>query len=220
MNAGCVRFVGCGPGAGDLLTVRAVRAIAAADIVVWSPTLLDEAVVIEHARPDAELVAWPPAGQRDVLAAYDRAATEGRQVVRLKGGDPTLFGELGDDLRALRARGVAFEIVPGVSAVSAAAAALGCEIAGPGAPLVLAAAGPADGGDGVVAVLNAGRDPATVASELAARGLPASTPCAVITGLSRPGEIIVTCALEELAETLRDYGSPGLTTVLAGPALA
>ncbi len=220
MSAGCVRFVGCGPGAADLLTLRAVRAIAAADVVIWSPTLVDEAVVVEHARPDAELLAWPPASRPDILALYERAAAEGLQIVRLKGGDPTLFGELRDDLRALRALDLEFEIVPGVGAVGAAAAAIGCEIAVPGAPLVLVAAGPPDRGEGVVAVLNAGRDPAAVASDLQARGLPASTPCAVLVGLSRPGEIIVNCALEELAETLRDYGSGSLTTVLAGPPLA
>ncbi|HTN24066.1 MAG TPA: SAM-dependent methyltransferase [Solirubrobacteraceae bacterium] len=221
MSTGRVRFVGCGPGAADLLTLRAVRAIAAADVVVWSPTLLAEAVVVEHARPDAELVAWPPATQRDIVAVYDRAAREGLQVVRLKGGDPTFFGELQDDLRELRALGVDVEVVPGVTAVSAGAAALCCEIATAAAPLVLAAAGaPADAGAGVVGVLNTGRDPAAVAAGLAARGLAPSTPCAVLVAVSRPGEIVVTCALDELAETLRDYGSPGLTTVLAGPAVA
>lgn len=218
-SAGRVRFVGCGPGAADLLTLRAVRALADADTVVWSPTLLDEAVVAEHARPEAELVAWPPARREDILAVYDRAAAEGLQVVRLKGGDPALFGELHDELRAARARGLAVEIVPGVSAVAAGAAALGCEIASPGAPLLLTSAGARDAG-GVVGLLNAGGDPAAVASDLAARGLPPATPCAVLVGISRPGEIVVTCPLEELAETLRDYGSSGLTTVLAGPAVA
>jgi precorrin-4/cobalt-precorrin-4 C11-methyltransferase len=221
MSAGRVRFVGCGPGAPDLLTLRAVRAIAAADIVVWSPSLLDEAVVIEHARPGAELVGWPPATQRDVVAVYDRAAREGLQVVRLKGGDPAFFGELQDDLRELRALGVDVEVVPGVSAVSAGAAALCCEIASSATPLVLAAAGAEAGADpGVVGVLNTGRDPAAVAAGLAARGLAPATPCAVLVAISRPSEIVVTCTLDELAETLRDYGSPGLTTVLAGAALA
>jgi precorrin-4/cobalt-precorrin-4 C11-methyltransferase len=221
MSAGRVRFVGCGPGAADLLTLRAVRAIAAADVVVWSPSLLDEAVLTEHARPDAELVAWPPATQRDIVAVYDRAARDGLQVVRLKGGDPTFFGELQDDLRELRALRVDVEVVPGVTAVSAAAAALCCEIASAATPLMLAAAGAHAGADpGVVGVLNTGRDPAAVAAGLAARGLAPATPCAVLVALSRPREIVVTCTLDELAETLRDYGSPGLTTVLAGAALA
>jgi precorrin-4 methylase len=220
MGAGRVLFVGCGPGAPDLLTLRAVDAIARADVVIWSPTLLDEAVVVAHARAGAELMAWPPATQNDVLAVYDRALTEGLQVVRCKGGDPTLFSELGDDLRALRARGLEYEIVPGVSAVTAAAATLGREIAGIGKPLLVAVAGDhPEAGAGVVALLGAGRDPAAIAAELAGRGWPPATPCAVVAGLSRPAEIAVACRLDELAEAIADYGLGGLTTVLAGPGL-
>ncbi len=147
---------------------------------------------------------------------------EGLCVARLKGGDPALFGELRVDLEAVRARGLDYELVPGVSAVTAAAAALGCEIAGAGAPLLLVAAGdrvdvPAGG---VVAVLNAGGDRAALAADLAAHGWPGSTACAVVVGVTRPGEIVLTCRLEELAEALADYGSRGLTTVLVGPVLA
>lgn len=218
MTAGRVRFVGCGPGAADLLTLRAAGAIAAADVVVWSASLLDEEHVRQHASSDAALVQWPPARAPDILAVYDRAAAEGLEVVRLTGGDPTLFGQLGDELRAVRARGLEVEIVPGVSAVTAAAAALGCELAGPQQPLTLVAAGAPR--DGVVAVLQAGRDGAAVVAELEARGLERSAPCAVVVAVSRPGEIVVTCALDDLAETLSDYAAAGLTVVLAGGALA
>ena len=220
MSAGRVLFVGCGPGAPDLLTLRAVRAIAEADVIVWNPMLLDEPVIAEHARPDAELVVWPPATQADILAAYDRAVTEGLLVVRLKGGDPTLFGELREDLRAVRDRGLQYEIVPGVSAVTAGAAALRREIAGRGAPLLLTHAvyGAADDAPGVVGVLGAGRDPEALARRLEARGWPASTPCAVLVGVSRRGEIVVTCRLDELAECIADHGSRALVTVLVGPA--
>jgi precorrin-4 methylase len=220
MGPGRVLFVGCGPGAPDLLTLRAVHAIARADVVVWSPTLLDETAVLAHARAGAELVAWPPATQDDVLAVYDRARAEGLQVVRCTGGDPTLFSDLGDDLRALQARGLEYEIVPGVSAVTAAAATLGREIAGVGKPLLVAVAGDdPEAGAGVVALLGAGRDPAAIAAKLAGRGWPPATPCAVVVGLSRPAEIAVACRLDELAETIADYGLGGLTTVLAGPGL-
>jgi precorrin-4/cobalt-precorrin-4 C11-methyltransferase len=221
MSGGRVLFVGCGPGAPDLLTLRAVRAIAEADVIVWNPTLLDEPVIAEHARPDAELVAWPPATQADILAAYDRAVTEGLLVVRLKGGDPTLFGALREDLRAVRDRGLQYDIVPGVTTVAAGAAALRCEIASRGAPLLLTHAGDGSAGDGagVVGVLGAGHDPEALARELAVRGWPGSTPCAVLVGVSRRGEILVPCRLDELVECIGDYGSRGLVTVLAGPAL-
>jgi precorrin-4/cobalt-precorrin-4 C11-methyltransferase len=219
MSKGRVSFVGCGPGAGDLLTLRAARAIAEADVIVWSPTLLDRAVVAEHARPDAELVAWPPATQADVLAVYRRAVDEELRIVRLKGGDPTVFGELGEDLRAVDAMGVERAIVPGISAVAAGAAALGCEVAARGAPLLLVAAGDGADGAGVVAAFGAGRDPEALARELSARGLPAATPCAVLVGVSRPGEIVATCRLSDLAEQLADLGAGALTTVLAGAPL-
>jgi precorrin-4 methylase len=217
MSDGRVRFVGCGPGAPDLLTLRAVRAIAAADVVIWSPSLLDETAVREHARADAELVAWPPATRDDILAVFDRATVEGLDVVRLKGGDPTLFGELTDELGSARDRGLEIEIVPGVSAVTAAAAVLGYELAGPRMPLTLVAADSPPGGG--VAVFGAGRDGTAIAEELHARGLARSTPCAVVVAVSRPGESVVTCALEDLAEALSDYGARGLTIVLAGGAL-
>lgn len=216
--AGRVSFVGCGPGAGDLLTLRAARAIADADVIVWSPTLLDRSVIAEHARPDAALVAWPPATQADVLAVYERAAREALRVVRLKGGDPTVFGELGEDLRAVRAMRLAYDVVPGVSAVSAGAAALRCEIAGRGAPLLLTAAGEgAQDGPGVVATFGAGRDPEALALALQAGGYPPATACAVLVAVSRPGEIVATCRLDELAESVADLGAGGLTTVLVGP---
>jgi len=220
MSTGRVRFVGCGPGAADLLTLRAVGAIAAADVIVWNPVLLDEAVLGEHARPGAAILRWPPATQTDILAVYDRAAAEGLQVVRLKGGDPTLFGQLGDELDAVRARGLRHDIVPGVSPVTAGAAALACEIGGAAAPLLLLAAGAPTRAPGAIAVLNAGRDGAAIADDLAARGLDPDSPCALLVGISRPEQIVETCRLSELAETMGDFGTAGLTIVLAGPAIA
>jgi precorrin-4/cobalt-precorrin-4 C11-methyltransferase len=216
MTPGRVRFVGCGPGAPDLLTLRAVRAIAEADVVVWSTTLVDEAVIAEHAAPGATLLAWPPATQRDVLAVYDRAVSDGLQVVVCKGGDPTLFGRLEEDLRAVRDRRLDYEIVPGISAVAAGVAALGCDLA---APFMVVAAGGSDSAPATCGVLGAGRDPHAVAAEIDALGMGPQTPCAVLVGVSRPAEIIVTCRLDELAETIADYGFRGLTTVLAGAAL-
>jgi precorrin-4/cobalt-precorrin-4 C11-methyltransferase len=220
VSAGRVRFVGCGPGAADLLTLRAVRAIAAADVVVWSPSIVDDAVIAEHARAGATLLAWPPATQREVLAVYDRAVAEGLEVVVLKGGDPAHFGQLEDDLQAIRARELDHEIVPGVTTAAAAAAALRCELAAPGASLLLLAAGECRPSASMIGLLGAGRDPQAVAAQLTALGMGPATPCAVLVGISRPEEIVVTCALADLEETIADYGFGGLTTVLAGPAIS
>ena len=141
VSDGRVLFVGCGPGAPDLLTVRAVRALQDADVVIWSPSLLDREALAAHVREDAEIVAWPPANQGDIIAVYERALAEGLLVVRLKGGDPTLLARMEPELSAVLALGLSCELVPGVSAHAAGAAAVRLELALPEAPLLVADAG-------------------------------------------------------------------------------
>lgn len=212
-------FVGCGPGAHDLLTLRAVRALEQADIVIWSPSLLDRQALADHLRPEAQIVRWPPATQRDIEDAFDRAAADELDVVRLKGGDPTLFGALEPELSAARERGLQCEIVPGVSALSAGAAALGCEVAAVASPLLLVDAAtlaqdphPAAG----VAVYGASGDPRVLQRALLQRGLPGSTFCSVAIEVSRRDEMLVPCVLDDLAETIEDMGRGALTLVLVG----
>lgn len=220
MSSGSVLFVGCGPGAADLLTLRAVRALETADVVIWSASLLDREALALHTRPDAQILEWPPATQRDILDMFDRALAENLLVVRLKGGDPTLFGALEPELSAVRGRGLACEIVPGVSALAAGAAALGREIATPAAPLLLvdaAALAKAPAGACRVAAYGAGRDARALQRALLEHGLPATTPCTVAIEVSRRDEMLVSCALDELAETVEDVGPAVLTLVLAGP---
>lgn len=218
-----MRFVGCGPGAADLLTLRAVHALETADVVIWNASLLGRDVLRSHMRPDAELVAWPPATQRDIEAVYDRAVVEGLAVVRLKGGDPTLFGAMQRDLAAVRDRGLACEVVPGVSAVGAAAAALHREIATTESPLVLAAAGAlaaVAAPEHAIAVHGASSDPEALQRDLLALGLAPETPCHIAIEVSRRGEMLVPCSLGELAETVRDMALGVLTLVLVRPSAA
>lgn len=220
MSGGRVLFVGCGPGAPDLLTLRAVDALAAADIIIWSASLIERRTVVAHARADAELVQWPPATQRDIDAFYDRALAEDLVIARLKGGDPMLFGAVEEELSAVRERGLDWEVVPGVSAVGASAAALGWEIATPAAPLLLADAATladAPSAGSIVAVHGASCAPHALQRDLLDRGLPESTSCAVAIEVSRRHELLAPCTLDELAETLEDLGLGLLTLVLAGP---
>lgn len=127
--AGAIALVGAGPGARDLLTLRAVERLQEAD-VIFHDRLIDPDV-LELARRDARRVlvgktagapAWP---QARIRAAILAEARKGRRVVRLKSGDPGLFGRAGEELEAARAAGIPTEIVPGIPAASAAGAAFG-----------------------------------------------------------------------------------------------
>ena len=112
-------FVGAGPGAPDLLTLRAVRALGEADVVVWARSLVDEAI-LAHARAGAELVASDDRTHDDVVAIYARAARDGLRVARVHSGDPTLYGALHEQIDACRRLGLSYDIVPGVSALAGA----------------------------------------------------------------------------------------------------
>jgi precorrin-4 methylase len=121
-----VYFVGAGPGAADLLTLRAARILGEVDIVVWARSLVDPEI-LEHA-PQAEHVASDDKTFDAILAIYQRAAAENLDVARVHSGDPTLYGTLHEQLGACRALGLDTVIVPGVSSLSAAAASLGQEL--------------------------------------------------------------------------------------------
>lgn len=129
---GRIVLVGAGPGAADLLTLRALRCLGQADVIFYD-RLVDPAV-LDLARPGAERVfcgkevgahGWP---QPRIDAAIVAAALQGRQVVRLKSGDPSIFGRAAEEIAAARAHGIAVEVIPGVTAASAAAAQMGCPL--------------------------------------------------------------------------------------------
>ena len=221
-------FLGAGPGAADLLTVRAARALAEADIVVWGTSLMADELVSEHARADAELVPWPPAKMADIRATYDRAQTEGLVVARLLWGDPAIYGTLREEVHEARSRGLDSEVVPGVSAYSAAAAALGIELTR--APmssrsLVLttpSAKEPVSAWathGATMAIFMAGNRGEDLQRELLAGGYPPDTGCAVMHRVTRDGEVIAPCRLDELAATLVSPDLDRHTLVLVGAAL-
>jgi uroporphyrin-III C-methyltransferase len=126
-STGKVWLVGAGPGDPDLLTLRAARLIMSADLIVHDG-LVDPAV-LAMARADAQLVSVAKRRSRHTMAQGDinallvREALSGRDVVRLKGGDPFIFGRGGEEAEACRSAGVAVEVVPGITAAMGAAAA-------------------------------------------------------------------------------------------------
>src|SRR5688500_7743110 len=131
-TAGIVHLVGAGPGDPGLLTVRAVELLGEADVVLHDRLIPPEALA--HARPDAELVyvgkegEGPQVPQADTHALLLEHARAGRTVVRLKGGDPFVFGRGGEEALVLREAGIPFEVVPGITAGIAAPAYAGVPV--------------------------------------------------------------------------------------------
>jgi len=226
-----VSFVGAGPGAPDLLTLRAVRVLGDADVVVWARSLVDPAI-LEHA-PQAEHVASDDKTFDDVLAIYRRAASEGLHVARVHSGDPTLYGTLHEQLGACRALGLECEIVPGVSSLAAAAAALGQELTIPDVSqsLILTrraqrtsmppneqlTAMAAHGT--TMALFLSVRRPRELQADLVEGGYAPDTPCAVVYKATWPDEIVIRCPLSALGDEIRSARITTQALVLVGPAL-
>lgn len=126
IGAGFVTLVGAGPGDPDLLTVKALRALQDADIVFYDDLVSSE--ILDRARRDAALVpvgrrvGKPGIGQDAIHRLLIDAAQSGKRAVRLKGGDPFIFGRGGEEIAALRAAGVAYSVIPGITAGLGAAA--------------------------------------------------------------------------------------------------
>ncbi|MDI6911071.1 SAM-dependent methyltransferase [Nocardioides sp.] len=130
MPATIVHFVGAGPGAADLLTVRATRLLGEADVVLYPGTYLDPDV-LSHVSPGAELVDTQGLDLDQISARLIAAARTAKQVVRLTSGDPSLYSALAEQTRRLAAEGVAWDVTPGVPAYAAAAALVGTELTVP-----------------------------------------------------------------------------------------
>lgn len=125
-----VHFVGAGPGAADLLTVRATRLLASADVVLYPGTYLDPGV-LAHVSPEARLVDTQGLDLDQITAHLVEAARAGHSVVRLASGDLSVYSALAEQTRRLDAAGVAWDVTPGVPAYAAAAALVGRELTVP-----------------------------------------------------------------------------------------
>jgi len=234
VTVGKVTFVGAGPGAPDLLTLRGAAAIAAADIVIWASSLVHPGV-LRHARPDAEVVDSAGLPMEGVLPHFERAAARGLRVARLHSGDPALWGALQEQLDRCLGLGLETEIVPGVSSFSAVAARIGRELTIPevAQSVILTRLGggktPMPPGEEVAEFARHGTTMALFLSaarsgqlqgELLAGGYPPATPCVVAYQVSWPDELLAACPLGELAATIKEHKLWKHTLVLVGPALA
>jgi precorrin-4/cobalt-precorrin-4 C11-methyltransferase len=233
--AGLISFVGAGPGAADLVTLRGVDRLRQADLVIWASSLIP-AAVLTHARPEVPILDSAGMTLEDVLGVY-RDHPDAR-IVRLHSGDPSIYGALQEQLDWCTAQGRPYEIVPGVSSLGAAAAALGRELTLPGvAQSVVLTRLPARTspsmpprervqafaatGCTLAVFLSAARPRALQEALLAPpSAYRPDTPVAIVARASWPDEQVVRTTLGQLAE---DLAATGLTTtvlVLVGDALA
>jgi uroporphyrinogen III methyltransferase / synthase len=241
--SGRVYLVGAGPGDPGLLTARALELIATADVILYDRLIPSTA--LDGARADAELLfvgkegGGPSVPQERTQALMIERAQAGRTLVRLKGGDPFVFGRGGEEALALRAAGIAFEVVPGVSAGVAASAYAGIPVTHRGlASAVALVTGHTreDGGEeetavdwpalasfpGTLVFYMGVRQLAHIAASLIAAGRDGAEPAAVIEAGTLPRQRTVTGTLETIAETVRLEGirPPSITVVGAVAALA
>jgi uroporphyrin-III C-methyltransferase / precorrin-2 dehydrogenase / sirohydrochlorin ferrochelatase len=221
---GRIYLVGAGPGDPDLLTARAARLLASADVVLHDD--LVPAAVLKLARIEAQVqnvgkrCGVKSITQSEINGLMIAHARAGRSVVRLKSGDPLVFGRAAEEMDALRESGVEFEVVPGITAAFAAAAALGVSLTDRRASssVHLSSGHHANGcmpadcdrvGEPTRVVYMPGRDFAALATEWRTQGLPGDLPCAAISRAAQPDQQIILTTLDEL-----DGVEPGPAPVL------
>lgn len=231
-GTGKVWFVGAGPGDPDLITVKGLRILQEADVVVYTDSLVSDAL-IAHARPDAEVVRSAGMTLEEIVAVLVDRARVGKTVARVHTGDPSVFGAVLEQIAALEREGIPYAIVPGVSAVFAAAAAARVELTVPGlcqTVILTRVEGrtPMPEGERLRDLARHGSTLALflsaaltkkVTAELRAAGWGDDTPVVVVHKASWPDEKVVRTTLGKLDEAVRRAGIRSHAMILAGRAL-
>jgi len=215
-ESGKVYLVGAGPGDPELLTLKAVRLLETADVVFHDDLVPDEVLALVHRHALVTSVGKrcgrPRITQAGIHALMIESARAGQSVVRLKQGDPLVFGRAAEEIAALRGAGIDFEVVPGVTAAFAAGAALQLPLTDrkSASKLIFATghhaadktdAAPLWNGslpeDATLVVYMPGRDTSRIACELRAAGVAADVPCAAVSHAATSRQSYAACRLEE-----------------------
>ncbi|MDE1146691.1 MAG: siroheme synthase CysG [Azospirillaceae bacterium] len=238
IEGGSVALVGAGPGDPDLLTLRALRVLQDADVVVHDK-LVDERI-LDYVRRDARRIyvgkskSCHTLSQGEINALLVREAQAGHRVVRLKGGDPFIFGRGGEEMVVLRAAGIPVELVPGITAAVGCAAATGIPLThrglAQGITVITAhGAGPAGEGaeppldwpalarlDHTLAIYMGLSKAGLVAERLIAAGKAPGTPAALVENGTRPDQVLAVGTLAQLGELAVRHALKGPALILVG----
>jgi len=229
-----VYFIGAGPGAADLITVRGQRLLAACPVCLYPGSIMgDELLAL------CPTDAWnidPGRLTLDQISAEIAAAdAAGHDVARLHSGDPSLYSAVAEQCRRLRPLGISYHIVPGVPAFAAAAAVLGRELTIPGVAQtvtltrVATVSTPMPPGEDLATLSTSGGTLVlhlaaaqidTIVATLLAGGYRAETPCAVVAFASRPGEIVRRGTLADIAEQMHAAAITRTAVIVVGDVLA
>ncbi|MGL4397462.1 MAG: siroheme synthase CysG [Hyphomicrobium sp.] len=236
---GFVSLVGAGPGDAELLTLKAVRALRSADVVLYDDLVTP--AVLDFARREARRILvgktgyGPACKQTEINALMVEEARHGRRVVRLKSGDPMIFGRGGEEIAELEAAGIAFEVVPGISAVQAAAASLQVSLTHRDhAKRLQVVTGHSREGrlpshldwqaladpTATTAVYMALRTLPELRAKLLDAGLPGTTPACALFSIARSNQTVVVSTVSDLPDAIARARGDGPCLVLIGAALS
>lgn len=227
-----VHFIGAGPGAPDLITVRGLKLIQSCPVCLYAGSLVPEAVVAE-APANARVLDTAPMHLDEIIAEIEAAHAQGQDVARVHSGDPSLYGAIAEQIRRLDALGIPFEITPGVPAYAAAAAALKTEFTVPGIcqsiVLTRTAVRASSMPEGET-LENFARTGSTLAIHLSINNLAkvvreltphygADCPVAIGYRVSWPDQIIIRGTLADIRDKVKAAGITRTALILVGPSL-
>ena len=224
-----IHFVGAGPGAPDLITLRGHRLLCEADVIIYAGSLVNPAL-LDAAKEGCAIHNSACMTLEEVLAVMEQAEREQKTTVRLHTGDPCLYGAIQEQMDALRQKGIPYAVTPGVSSFCAAAAALPAEYTLPGVSQTVILtrmagrtpvpeheeiAGLAAHGASMAIFLSAGMLP-ELSERLIAGGYSPDSPAAIVYKASWPDEIVCRCTVGTLVQAAQEKGITKTALILAG----
>ncbi|MES0490213.1 MAG: precorrin-4 C(11)-methyltransferase [Leptospirales bacterium] len=227
-----IYFVGAGPGDPDLITVKGLKLLEQADIIIYTDSLVSEELT-KKANKDATIVKSSGMVLEELVELMAKGSQEGKKVVRLHTGDPSVYGAIYEQIELLQKEGIQCEVVPGVSSVFAAAAALGAELTIPELTQTVILTR-ADGRTPVpereklsslashhatLAIFLSATLAEKVSQELLDAGWDKDTPIAIVQKASHPDQLIVRTTVGNLPEAMRENNIKSTAMILAGNAL-